>query len=84
MRIIVRVPVPDRAIPDPLPPLLFNIAEDPFERHDLAEQHPQRVAALEADLERWFIDVTGILTTTPNHRKSYHAVLLKLAGATLQ
>ena len=57
---IVRAPTTDRTIPDPPPPLLFNIAEDPFERHDMAEQHPQKAAALEAELERWFIDVTGI------------------------
>lgn len=57
---IVREPPTDQSIPDPPPPLLFNIAEDPFERHDLAEQHPQRVATMEAELERWFVDVTGI------------------------
>ena len=53
-------PFPQRDIPDPPPPLLFNIAEDPFEQHDLAAQHPQKAAAMEAELERWFIDVTGI------------------------
>ena len=53
-------PFPERDIPEPPPPLLFNIADDPFEQTDLAAQHPQRVAAMEAELERWFIDVTGI------------------------
>jgi len=53
-------PFPQRDIPSPPAPLLFNIAEDPFERHDLAAQHPQKAAAMEAELERWFIDVTGI------------------------
>ena len=57
---IVRASAPVQEIPDPPPPLLFNIAEDPFERQDLAEQNPQRVATMEAELERWFIDVTGI------------------------
>ncbi len=57
---IVRASAPVQAIPDPPPPLLFNIAEDPFERQDLAEQQPQRVARMEAELERWFVDVTGI------------------------
>ena len=42
------------------PALLFNIADDPFEQHDLAAQQPQRAAAMEAALERWFVDVTGI------------------------
>ena len=57
---IVREPAPTHSLPDPPPALLFNIAEDPFEQNDLAAQHPQRVAAMEAALERWFIDVTGI------------------------
>lgn len=57
---IIREPQTDQSIPDPPPPLLFNIAEDPFERHDLAEQHTQRVSTMEAELERWFVDVTGI------------------------
>ncbi len=53
-------PYPARAVPDPPPPLLFNIADDPFEQNDLAAQQPQKVAAMEAALERWFVDVTGI------------------------
>ena len=57
---IVREPEPERTVPEPPPPLLFNIAEDPFERNDLAAQHPQKVATMEAALERWFVDVTGI------------------------
>ena len=57
---IVREPEAAQAIPPPPPALLFNIAEDPFERKDLAARHPQKVAAMEAELERWFIDVTGI------------------------
>ncbi len=57
---IIREPEPPRAVPEPPAPLLFNIAEDPFERHDLADQQPARVAALERELERWFVDVTGI------------------------
>lgn len=57
---IVREPAPAPYVPDPPPSLLFNIADDPFEQNDLAEQYPQKVAAMEAELERWFIDVTGI------------------------
>ncbi len=56
---IIREPAPARRLPEP-PPLLFNIAADPFEQHDLAAQQPQRVAAMEAQLERWFIDVNGL------------------------
>ncbi len=57
---VVREPQIQRSIPEPPPALLFNIADDPGERNDLAAQHPQIAARLEADLERWFIDVTGI------------------------
>ena len=57
---IVRDPEPPRTVPDPPPPLLFNIADDPFEQNDLAGQQPQKVASMEAALERWFVDVTGI------------------------
>ena len=53
-------PYPARTVPDPPPPLLFNIADDPFEQNDLAAQQPQKVASMEAALERWFVDVTGI------------------------
>ena len=36
------------------PPLLFNLAEDPGERHDVAAQHPEVIADLvrEADAHR--------------------------------
>jgi len=57
---IAREPEVSQSIPDPPPALLFNIADDPFERNDLAARHPQKVAAMEAALERWFVDVTGI------------------------
>ena len=33
---IIREPEPARSVPEPPPPLLFNIADDPFERNDLA------------------------------------------------
>lgn len=57
---IVREPEAGQRALSPPPPLLFNIADDPFEQRDLAERHPQKVATLEKALERWFVDVTGI------------------------
>ena len=57
---IVRDPSPPRTVPDPPPPLLFNIADDPFEQNDLAAKQPQKAAAMEAALKRWFVDVTGM------------------------
>ena len=57
---VLAEPEPARSVPEPPPPLLFNIAEDPQELNDLAAQQPARVAAMEAALERWFVDVTGV------------------------
>lgn len=57
---IVRDPEPERTLPEPPPPLLFNIADDPHELNDLSAQQPARVSTMEAALERWFVDVTGI------------------------
>ena len=57
---IAREPEPPRDVPEPPAPLLFNIADDPCELNDLAAQQPGRAAALERELERWFVDVTGI------------------------
>ncbi len=57
---VVRLPEPATTLPSPPPPLLFNIADDPFEKNDLADQYPQKAATMEAALERWFVDVTGI------------------------
>lgn len=39
------------------PPQLFNIREDPLEQHDLATQHPERVARMDAALTHWFEEV---------------------------
>ncbi len=47
-------------LPDPPPALLFNLADDPQEQHDLAAENPQRVSAMETALADWFIDVTGL------------------------
>ena len=57
---IIAEPAPQRTLPPPPPPLLFNLADDPGEQVDLAAQFPGKVAAMEAALERWFIDVNGL------------------------
>lgn len=54
---IERGPEPPRVVPLPPPPLLFNIANDPFEEHDLAAAQPERTAAMLRELEGWFADV---------------------------
>lgn len=48
-----------RQIPATPPPLLFNVAEDPLEKTNLAEKHPERVMRMQAELERWFEEVDG-------------------------
>ena len=50
-------PDPQRVIPDPPPPELYNIQDDPLEEHNLAEAHPQRTARMLRDLETWFEEV---------------------------
>jgi len=54
---IIRGPDPPRHVPAPPPPLLFNIAADPLEQHDLAESEPGRVSRMLGELERWFAEV---------------------------
>ena len=57
---VTAIQVPPRAEPvllDVPPPQLFNVADDPFEQHDLAAVHPERVRAMTAALEAWFESV---------------------------
>jgi arylsulfatase A len=52
-----RSPLPEAEIASPPAPLLFDLAADPFEQVDLAAEHPDRVARMSAELERWFESV---------------------------
>jgi arylsulfatase A-like enzyme len=36
---------------------LFNLAQDPYEQHDVAAEHPQRVHQLKEAYDAWFDDV---------------------------
>lgn len=54
---ICRDPEPVREVPPPLPPQLFNIADDPCERHDLAGAEPDRLRKMLRELETWFEQV---------------------------
>lgn len=57
---VTEVAAPPRAEPvlrDVPPPLLFDVAKDPFEQHDLAAEHPGRVREMSAALEAWFESV---------------------------
>lgn len=37
---------------------LYNLEEDPYEKEDLAAQHPEIVTQMRADYDRWFDEVT--------------------------
>ena len=54
---ICRDPEPERVIPRAPMPLLYNIAEDPYEKQDRAAAQPERVAGMLRDLETWFLSV---------------------------
>lgn len=42
---------------EPDPPLLFNLANDPLETTNLADQHPNRLSRMLRALENWFDEV---------------------------
>lgn len=49
--------IPQQIIPDPPPPELYNIATDPLEQVNLADQEPARVARMMTALADWFAEV---------------------------
>ncbi len=54
---ITRTPEPERVIPDPPPPLLFDLDSDPYERRDLSREQPQVVSKLQREIDTWFESV---------------------------
>lgn len=46
-----------RVLPPPHKPQLFNLEDDPLERHDLAEKYPLIVKKLSQEFDGWFADV---------------------------
>ncbi|MCJ7736535.1 MAG: arylsulfatase [Anaerolineae bacterium] len=54
---IFSAPFPERDVPDPAPPELYNIAEDPLERKNLADEYPERARKMLQELETWFEEV---------------------------
>lgn len=54
---IIHDPEPPRTVPGPLPPELYNIAEDPLETANLADRYPDLVSRLLRELETWFEEV---------------------------
>jgi len=54
---LTTTPLPERTLASPPPAQLFDLRSDPFEEHDLAGEHPARVATMAASLGSWFEDV---------------------------
>ena len=56
---LLAIPEPNRIIPDPPPPELYNLRADPQEAHNLAAQEPGRVRRMVAAVDDWFAEVEG-------------------------
>jgi len=50
-------PLPEFDPGAPPAPLLFDLASDPFEQHDLAAEQPERLGRMSAALDGWFVSV---------------------------
>lgn len=50
------------------PPLLFNLANDPLEAHDLAERFPETTRRMLGELEAWFDDVERDRASIPERQ----------------
>ncbi|MEW6358741.1 MAG: sulfatase-like hydrolase/transferase [Planctomycetota bacterium] len=68
----IRGPFPSREVPEPPTPQLFNIAEDPEERHDLAAREPDRARRMLRELETWFEEVEAERAAIENWPKGYN------------
>ncbi len=62
-------PEPNRIVPDPLAAELYNIAEDPREQHNLADQYPQRTSSMLAQLDEWFHEVEAERRTIADNQR---------------
>ncbi|MHB8643873.1 MAG: sulfatase-like hydrolase/transferase [Gaiellaceae bacterium] len=58
--------LPEFDIGEPPAALLFDVAADPFEQHDLAAEQPDRVARMTGELERWFESVEADRRSIPD------------------
>jgi len=56
---ICRDPLPSVELGTPPSAELYNIAQDPLEEKNLAEEHPDRAAKMLRELETWFEEVEG-------------------------
>ncbi|MFC1452125.1 arylsulfatase [Verrucomicrobiota bacterium] len=54
---VILDPDPPRTVPDPPPAELYNVAQDPLEQRNLAEEHPDTARRMLRELETWFEEV---------------------------
>lgn len=54
---VIQDPDPAREVPPPPEAELYNLAQDPLERENLAAQHPEVAGRLLRELETWFEEV---------------------------
>ena len=66
---IRRWPEPERVVDDPSTPLLYNIADDPLEKQNLWDKHPERGDKMLNDLENWFEEVESERRTIPDDER---------------
>ena len=59
------LPIPRVKLPDPEPPELYNLSEDPGEQNDLAGKYPDKTSNMLGQLETWFEDVEAERLTIP-------------------
>lgn len=60
---------PEREIPAPPRPELYNIADDPGEQNECSADHPEVVDRLSRQLDAWFEDVEADRTSITDEWK---------------
>jgi arylsulfatase A-like enzyme len=68
------LPIPNLKYPSAEAPELYNLAQDPGETHNLAEQHPDIVHRLLGELETWFDSVERDRQTIDDPLHSFEAL----------
>jgi arylsulfatase A len=58
-------PYPERDVPAPPPPELYNLADDPLEQTNVAKTYPGIVESMSAALDTWFAEVEAERKTIP-------------------
>ncbi len=62
-------PEPNRVIPEPSRPELYNLADDPLEHNNRAQELPSRAAKMTDQLDAWFEEVEAERRTIPDDQR---------------